>query len=169
MAIGLRLEEVELHFRMETHTLQQQIDDGREAQPTGAGMEAATEEDQGPQRGRIRLEDTHAPDHPFPERVGTLDLLRLERDRHSLSRENHRRTADRGRPLSEKGYPHQQGRDTRGGIFLLPGIYALGSRTNTITVMLNALLLQYDALSMPLGLPPLSLLVALRLMCTQKG
>ncbi|KAF6219834.1 hypothetical protein HO133_003659 [Letharia lupina] len=74
VAIGLRLEEGALHLRMETHILQQQIDDVREAQHIGVGMEAATEEDRGPQRGHIRLEEIHAPDHPFPEHVATPDL-----------------------------------------------------------------------------------------------
>lgn len=48
VAIGLRLEGGALHLRMETHILRQQIDDVRGAQHTGVGMEAATEEDQGP-------------------------------------------------------------------------------------------------------------------------
>lgn len=81
VAIGLPLEEDALHLRMETRILQQQIDDVREAQHTGVGMEAATEEDQGPQRGHIRLEEIHAPDHPSPEYVATLDPPCLERGR----------------------------------------------------------------------------------------
>lgn len=44
VAIGLHLEEGALHLHMEIHTLQQQIDDVREAQHTGVEMEAATEE-----------------------------------------------------------------------------------------------------------------------------
>lgn len=76
VAIGLRLEEGALHLLMETHILQQQIDGVREAQHTGVGMQAATEEDQGPQQGHIRLEEIHAPDHPSPEYVATLDLPR---------------------------------------------------------------------------------------------
>ena len=78
VAIGLRLEEGALHLRMETRTLQQQIDDVRGVQHTGLGMEAATEEDQGPLREHIRLEEIHAPDHLSPERAATLDLPCLE-------------------------------------------------------------------------------------------
>lgn len=84
VAIGLRLEEDAPHLRMETRILQQQIDDVHEVQHIGAEMEAATEEDQGPQRGHIRLEEIHVPDHPSPEHVATLDLPCLERDRHLL-------------------------------------------------------------------------------------
>ncbi|KAL9134914.1 MAG: hypothetical protein Q9175_003901 [Cornicularia normoerica] len=103
VAIGLRLEEGALHLRTETHILQQQIDDVREAQHTGVGMEAATEEDEGPKRGHIRLEEIHALDHPFPEPVATLDLPCLKRGRHILREEKHHRIEDRERPLNEKG------------------------------------------------------------------
>ena len=169
MATGLRFEEGALHLLMETHTLQQQIDDVREAQYIGEGMQAATEEDQGPQRGRIRLEETYASDHPSLEHVGTLDLPCPERDRHFLSRENHRRIVDRGRPLNEKGYFHRLGRDMRDANFLLPGTHGPGFRRITTTVMQIALLLQYGVLSMPLASLPRSLLVALHLIFIQKG
>ena len=122
-AIGLRLEEGALHLRMETRIVQQRIDDVREARHTGAGTEVATEEDQGPQRGHIRLEEIHVPDHPSPELVATPDLLSLERDRHFLPRENHRHTTDRGRLLNEKESLHQPGRDTRDVSSLHLGIH----------------------------------------------
>lgn len=132
-------------------------------------MQAATEEEQGPLRGHIRLEETRAPDHHFPESVGTLDLLCAERDRHSQSREKGHRTADRDLPLNEEGYFHQIGRDTRDVIFLLIGTHDPGFRTRTTIVMPTALLLQYDVLSMLLVSLPQSLPVALRLISIQRG
>lgn len=132
-------------------------------------MQAATEEEQGPLRGDIRLEETPAPDHPFPESVGTLDLLCAERDRHFLSREKHRRSADHDRPLNEEGYFHQIGRDTRDVIFLLIGTHAPDFRTRTTIVMPTALLHQCDVLSMPLASLPQSLPVAPRLISIQRG
>ena len=168
-AIGLRLEGGELRLHMGIHILQQQVGDVREAQHTGKGIQVATEEDQGPPRGHIRLEETRAPDHPSLDRVGTLDLPCLERGRHILSREKRRRTADRGHPLSEKGYFHQAERDTKDASFRLTGTRELGSQTRTTTVMPNALLLPYDVLSMPLASPLQYLLVALPLIFIQKG
>ena len=88
-------------------------------------MQSATEEDQGPPRGHIRLEETRAPDHPSPESVGTLDLPYPERDRRFMPREKHRRTVDHDRPLNEKGYFHQIESDTRDAI-LLPGTHDRG-------------------------------------------
>ena len=84
VAIAPRLEEDALHPVMETHILQYQIDDVREAQLTGVGMEATTEEDQGPLRGHIPLEETYALDRPSPECVATPDLPCLELGHHFL-------------------------------------------------------------------------------------
>lgn len=126
-AIGLHFEGGELRLRMGTHILQQQLGDVREAQHTGTGIQVTTEEDQGPPRGHTRLEETRAPDHPFPDRAGTLDLPCLERGRHILSREKRRHTADRGHHLSEKGYFHQAERDTKDASFRLTGTRELGS------------------------------------------
>lgn len=168
-AIGLRLEGGELRLRMGTHILQQQVGDVREAQHTGKGIQVATEEDQGPPRGHIRLEETRAPDHPSPDRVGTLDLPYLERGRHILSREKRRRTADRGHPLSEKGYFHQAERGTKDANFRPTGTHELGSQTRTTTVMPTVLLLPHDVPSIPLASPPQYLLVALPLLFIQKG
>lgn len=168
MPFDLRLEEGALHLRMETHTPQQQTGDGREAQHTGVGKGIATEEDLGPQQGHIHREETHALDHPYPERVGTLDLPCLEQERQFLVRESHLHTADRGRPLNERGYLHRQGRGTRDVISLLPGTHDPGSQTRKTTNKLNAPPLQYDVLSMPHASPPQSLLVDLRLTFIQK-
>ena len=77
VVFGLRLGEGAPHRRMETHILQRQIDDVHEVQHTEVGMEAITERDLGPQPGLIRLEEIHAPDHPYPERVDTLDRQSL--------------------------------------------------------------------------------------------
>ena len=169
VAIDLRLEEDALHLLVETRILQQQIDDVHEAPYTGVGMEAATEEDQGPQRGHIRLEEIHAPGHPSPERVATLNLPCLERDHHLLRREKHHHTAERGRPLEEKGYLHRPERDTRDASFPLPEIRVPDSRTRVFTVIPNALLLHHDALSTPLASPPRFLLVAHHRMFIQTG
>ena len=125
-------------------------------------MEEATEEDQGRQAGHIRLGETRVPDRPSRESVGTLGLLCPEQDRHCQLREKHHRTADRGLPLKEGECLHQRGRDSRDMIFLLPGTHGPGSRMRTTTVMPNALLLQYDVLSMPLASYPQSLLVGPR-------
>ena len=103
VAIGLRLEEGALHLRTETHTPQQQIDDAHEAQHTRVGMEAATEGDQGHQRGHIRLEEIHEPGHLCPELVATLDLPDVSQGRHVLWEENCRHTEDNVHHLNEKG------------------------------------------------------------------